>query len=315
MLLGCSAGGDSMALLDLMAHRAGVSAGSLRVAHFDHAQRPESAAEAEFVRRRCERAGVEFRSARWSASTGQDEGSMREARLEWFAREMAATGSRALMLAHQADDRAETFLMRLLRGSGPTGLASIRQVERLRGMLVLRPLLEFRRAELRAYLGALDLDWREDPSNENEHHERVWVRRRLLPLMHERMGADIAPRIVRASRLVEEESRALGAACDMLLGELEEAAPPGGLAALRLDDPLWGGAPAELRAALLRQWLWKVRRGVHPPGYETVREALNFAERGASGTRHRTVELIDLVRESGRLLAFPPAPEVAGAGS
>lgn len=321
LLLGCSAGGDSMALLELAARRARVTGAKLDVAHFDHAQRPESAEEAAFVGRRCKALGIGFLSERWQeagegpAASPADEGSLREARLGWFVRAMETRGSKALLLAHQADDRAETTLMRLLRGSGPTGLASIRPMERLRGMLVLRPLLEFRRDELRHYLQAVGVEWREDPSNEDERFDRVWVRRRLMPLMNGRMGTDVTPRLVRTSQLVDEESRALAAACELVLGRLEEPAPPPALAALRLDDELWGGAPPELRRALLRQWLWKLREGVHPPGFETVREAVNFAQRGAPGLRHRTVERIHLVRESGRLVAYPPEGGSGSAGS
>jgi tRNA(Ile)-lysidine synthase len=316
LLLGCSAGGDSMALLDLTADFAPARAWALHVAHFDHAQRPESAEEARFVQRRCAALGVDFRAGTLPSGRdfppGLDEGSLRNARYEFFHRCLDATGAAALVLAHQADDRAETFLMRLLRGSGPTGLASIRPIEPLDGMTVARPLLGLRRTELRDYLRARSIDWLDDPSNDDERFKRVWVRHGLLPMINERMGMDLVPRLVRTCELSAEESSALSAAAALMLAQMESPADPPALSRLRLDHPLWRDAPPELRRVLLRQWLWKIRRSGHPPGYEAVQEAMKFVERAAPGARLRTVERIHLEKSGPSLLAWPD-PDAGGA--
>lgn len=317
LLLGCSAGGDSMALLELAAERALEKRWTLHVAHYDHAQRPESAEEVRFVAGRCAALTLPLETARLPQGRvfppGLDEGSLREARYEFFQSCMQRLGTGALVLAHQADDRAETLLMRLLRGSGPTGLGSIRALEDIEGMTVVRPLLSMRRADLRAFLTARNLTWLDDPANQDERFKRVWVRHELLPMLSERMGMDMTSRLVRTSELVEEEAGALTEACELMLGQLDAPPPPGAAAALRLDHPLWRDAGAPLRRALLRQWIWNLRRGGHPPGFEAVQEAAKFVERAAPGARLRTVERIHL-EKSGKLLVAYPAQTEPGAG-
>lgn len=309
LLLGCSAGGDSMALLELAAERALEKRWTLHVAHFDHAQRPDSAEEARFVAGRCAALKLPFETARLPQGRvfppGLDEGSLREARYEFFRSCLQRIGAGALVLAHQADDRAETLLMRLLRGSGPTGLGSIRALESIDGMTVVRPLLSLRRADLRVFLTARNLAWLDDPANQDERFKRVWVRHELLPMLGERMGMDMTTRLVRTSELIEEEAGALNEACELMLKQLAAPAPPSSAAALRLDHPLWREAGAPLRRALLRQWIWNLRRGGHPPGFEAVQEAAKFVERAAPGARLRTVERIHLEKSGPLLVAYP----------
>lgn len=311
LAVGCSGGGDSMALLDLAVHRSQRTGCAVHVLHFDHAQRPSSAEEATSVENHCAGRRVAFHSGRMSGAGDRqlDEGSLRDARYDFFRQTMKTLGAKVLLLAHHADDRAETLLMRLMRGSGPTGLTSIRPLEKVGGVTVARPLLDFRRAELRDYLRDRGIEWFEDPSNRDARFKRVWVRNELLPLMNDRMGFDITPRLLRAGSLIEEEAAALRSACELLLDQLAIPPAPPAMAALRLEHPLWTGAAPELRRALLRFWLWKIRRGGHPPGFDAVQEAVNFAERGAG--RLRTVERLHLARQDGNLVAYPDPKSVA----
>ncbi len=327
LLLGCSAGGDSMALLDLVARYAEKNGCEIVVAHFDHAQRPESREEAKFVAARCREIGCRFISERWEGkrntsrsksrsgngrnSGGKGDGAevseaeMREARYAFFKRAMRKSKADYLLLAHQADDRAETFLMRLLSGSGPTGLASIRARETVEGMTVLRPLLGFRREELREHLRSRKLDWREDASNEDERRKRSWVRRAVMPLLDERMGLEVAPRIARASELIEEETAALDSLAAFALARLTSPSPaPPAAGQLFLKREIWRSAPTPLRRRLIRDWLWNLAASPHPPTYAAVEEALKFAERSKVGLELRTVGRIHIVKQAGRLVAF-----------
>lgn len=308
LVLGCSVGGDSMALLDLAAHVRPAMQWRLSVAHLDHAQRPGSEAEVDFISRRCATLEIPLITERLTTGTEMSEAEMRGARYAFYRRAAAHSGAGAVVLAHQADDRAETFLMRLLSGSGPTGLSSIRALDVVDGLCIARPLLGLRRELLREYLRARGLEWFEDPSNENIDFKRAWIRRRVLPLFSERMGDAVVPRIVRASELVEEESSALSEACARLLDEIAAPAVLPAVSQLLLGHALWVGASEALRRRLIREWLWKLRRdhSPHPPGYAAVDEALKFAERGARGSELRTVERIHLVKVEGRLVAYPP---------
>lgn len=313
LIVGCSAGGDSMALLELMAETAEARDWRICVAHYDHALRPESAAEAEFVKERCGALGVSFRAERRDISDDDplrwSESELRNLRFAFFGRAERARQAHAVVLAHHADDRAETFLMRLLSGSGPTGLASIAPVHSVRGLTVVRPLLELRRAELRAFLVARGRDWKEDPSNEDQGYQRVWIRNRLLPQLSERMGADVTARLGRTSQLLMDDSEALTGACKLILERVVSKVDPPAIERFSLKHSLWEDANATLRRRLMREWIWRVTGSPHPPGFEAATEALNFAERGTKGARLRTVGGYLIARESGFLIAHPPEPK------
>ena len=302
-----------MALLDLAARQAAHRDWTLTVAHFDHAQRPDSADEATFVAERCRRLALPMVTERLGGGAPDagplNEETMRGLRYSFFERALERSGAQTLVLAHQADDRAETFLMRLFAGSGPTGLASIRPVDRIAGITVVRPLLSLRRDALRDYLSHQGLDWFDDPANEDPRHARVWIRRTLLPLLSERINADVAPRIARAAELIEEESSALTQACGLLLERVVSPADEPAAEKLCLEDELWQRARTPLRRRLMRQWLWKARSSPHPPGYSAVDEALKFADRAVEGAELRTIERIHLVKREGALVLYPsPVP-------
>lgn len=307
VVLGCSAGGDSMALLDLAARAAESRHWQVAVAHLDHAQRPESAEEAGFVAEQARRRGLHLFTERLEPSDAPlNEDAMRQARHALFGRVARVWHAAAVCLAHQADDRAETLLIRLLAGSGPTGLGSIRPLETLGELTVVRPLLGLRRAELRGYLRARGLKWREDPTNDGAAGKRTWVRNELLPSIRERIGLDPTERIVRAAELIDQEAGALNESARMLLEYVSSAPPPGAAGRLDLDHPVWRDASANLRRQLVRQWLWALRRGPHPPGHAAVQEACDFIERAARGTELRTIDRIHIVRGPTWLVAFAP---------
>jgi tRNA(Ile)-lysidine synthase len=165
-----------MAMLHLAAgwaHRFGVG---LRVATVDHGLRPESAAEARLVADEAQGLGVPHDVLHWrDQPTGNLQDAARRARYrllsEWLA------GSRHLLVAHTADDQAETLLMRLARGSGVDGLSAMRPMTRRDGMVLVRPLLGERRAALRHHAKTLNIPIVDDPSNEDDHYGRVRLRR------------------------------------------------------------------------------------------------------------------------------------------
>ncbi|MBI1783873.1 tRNA lysidine(34) synthetase TilS [Candidatus Sumerlaeota bacterium] len=309
-----------MALLDLVCRIAPEHGWKIVVAHLDHAQRPESAEEAEFVARRCRELGVKLVRGKLSSKKGkrkvegeaegagaggEGEEYLRAERHKFFKKAMTRTKSDVLLLAHQADDRAETFLMRLLAGSGPTGLASIRPVERIEGMKVIRPLLGIRRGDLRDYLRTRGLGWRDDPTNDDERGKRSWVRGKVMPLFNERMGLDVTPRIARAAELIGEEAGALDEAVSLMLASVVRPASSPSAGRFSLRHPYWRMAQKALRRLLLRRWLWNLRGSPHPPGFGAVEEALKFALRSAEGVELRTVGRMHLVKRGGWLTAFP----------
>jgi tRNA(Ile)-lysidine synthase len=176
-----SGGPDSMALL-LLASAA--RPGKIEAASVDHALRPESAAEAELVATTCERLGVPHTTLRivWDVppdSAIQEQArKMRYGALGRWADERALN---AIVTAHHADDQAETLLMRLNRGSGVHGLAGMRPVSIVPDgeVLLLRPLLSWRRSELERICADAAIPTAADPSNEDDRFERVRVRQAI----------------------------------------------------------------------------------------------------------------------------------------
>jgi len=176
-----SGGGDSMALLQLLAD-AGLS---LRVATVDHGLRPEAKDEACFVGGICAKLGVPHEVLRWDDPTGAGnlQSRAREARYSLLAAWAKRHHLSEIMLGHTSDDVAENFLMRLARGSGLDGLAAMELRFTRNDTVFHRPLLETSRGELRAFLIHRGLKWCDDPSNEDPAFDRVKARKILAELV------------------------------------------------------------------------------------------------------------------------------------
>ena len=215
-LVAVSGGADSLALLDLLASLAPEFGLSLAVAHADHGILPQSAEIAERVRRVArERYNLETVVDALALGPGAGETRARIARYRFLRRVQAERGARYVATAHHADDQVETVLLRLLRGSAPTGLAGI-PARGPRGLV--RPVLPFRRAELGAHVAALGIPAFEDPANADLRHTRSWVRRRLLPAIEERLGAEAARALLSVARHAAEEVVAWDAVLEALPG-------------------------------------------------------------------------------------------------
>jgi len=170
--LACSGGADSTLLSLAWKRFARDRPLEARVWVVDHGHRPGTAGEA--ARAAALYRGLGFRAEVLRADplaqgTAATEGALREARYQALFRAARASGIRVLLTAHQADDCAETVLLRILRGTGMRGLAGIparRELLPESGIEVRRPLLGLRRAAIRRALEALDQPWIRDPTNE-----------------------------------------------------------------------------------------------------------------------------------------------------
>jgi tRNA(Ile)-lysidine synthase len=183
--VGVSGGADSVALLVLLRERTDLS---LCAVHLDHETRQGgSAADAEFVEKLAAglNAPVILRRRGEVEATMQGELSnnksarFRAARLELFRQVVTERSLRGVILAHHADDQAETVFQRLLRGAGPTGLRGMSPRAVVGGLEILRPMLGVRRAALRSILVQRQINWREDESNDSLQQQRSRVRKVL----------------------------------------------------------------------------------------------------------------------------------------
>jgi tRNA(Ile)-lysidine synthase len=155
----------------------------------DHGLRPEAGSELDLAERRAARCEVTFtRTSLRVAAGGNLQARARAQRYAALRRAAENAGARFIVTAHHADDRAETVLMRLLRGAAPAGLA----VLPVRSGDLLRPLIHARRSDLRAHLARHDIRWAEDPSNQDHRFLRVRVRNELMPLLETLSPAIVA---------------------------------------------------------------------------------------------------------------------------
>lgn len=195
--LAVSGGGDSMALMDLACGWAkGVS---LHVATVDHGLRAEAAQEAAQVAQAAQQMGLSHDVLTWQGwdGCGNLQDAARQARRRLLADWAKARGIDTILLGHTQDDQAETFLMRLARGSGVDGLSAMAPARDALGITWLRPLIGVSRDSLRAHLRARGCAWVDDPSNDNPAFDRIKARQMLdmlapLGLTPERLVATAA---------------------------------------------------------------------------------------------------------------------------
>ena len=208
VVVALSGGSDSVALFRVLRELS--EAGEIAiagVAHLNHALRASADDDEAFCRALAQTHGVTFVSERADvAGRAREQGvsiedAGRQARYEFFGRVAGEVGADAIATGHTRDDQAETFLLRLIRGAGPRGLAGIHP----RTGRVVRPLLEVGRDELRGYLASMGQAFREDESNQDVSIPRNRVRHELLPLLRDRFSPAITEILAREAAIARHD--------------------------------------------------------------------------------------------------------------
>lgn len=308
-----SGGSDSLAALHLF-HRAAeewAAAGQGRqvlAVTVDHRLRPEAAAEAAHVGRLCARLGIAHEVLVWDhgALSGNVMDLARRARYRLIADWAADRGVADVVLAHTADDQAETFLMGLARQAGLDGLSGMRPEWRQGGIRFHRPFLSETRADLRGFLTGAGQVWLEDPSNENPAYQRVRTRRVLRGLSA--LGINPAGLARVASHLAEAR-----AALQALTAEAAARLVREDAGSLTLDRAGVLALPAEVQRRLATAALLWLNGAEYPPrGPEILRLlAAMAAGRDATlaGCRMRSAgPEVRLMREPKAVAACRAAP-------
>ena len=241
LLVGVSGGPDSVVLLDALV-RLGYRP---HVGHLNHQLRgAASDADAEFVRQLAAQHSVPVTIA--AAHVAPAEDACRQARHAFFEQVAGSTGIHTLVLAHTADDQVETFLLRLLRGAGPTGLTGIRPDRLLGALRVIRPLLNVSRAEVLEYLQAHGLECRQDASNSDRRFARNRIRHELLPLLEQQYNPQIREVLRRTAEILRDEDQVFS----------EQVAKYQHTATVSVSELLQ--LPVALQRRALRAWLGTV---------------------------------------------------------
>lgn len=317
-LVAVSGGADSVALLHLL-HGVAESRGlELRVAHLDHALRPDSPEDAAHVRALCAGLGVPLNVARTDvaalarAGKGGVEEAAREARRSFLRETAQAQGCAWIALAHQRDDQAETFLLRLLRGAGTTGLAGMRAIE----PPFVRPLLPFSRGELVEWLAGAGIAWREDASNQDRAFARNRVRHELLPLL-ESYNPAIRVRLNELCRQLGEDEDDWSARAAAELARTAELTA----GECRLPCAVLAAASPAMAGRLVRAALKHARGNLRRLDADHIRAVVDLASRPhPQGELHLPGAWVGRRYDSLWLRQLPPGPvpqvsfEIAGPG-
>ena len=208
MVVAVSGGADSVCLLHLLRKWGAARAVSLHVAHLNHSFRPEADQEARFVENLSSGWEIPFTSLKLPVpqlckekGLSKQEGA-RAIRYQFLKEVAQSVGARWMALGHTADDQAETFLMRTLRGAGAQGLSAIPP---MREGCIIRPLLKITRQEILSELSREDIPFMEDPSNLQPVYLRNRIRHELLPML-ERYNPQIKEALCRETALLQDEN-------------------------------------------------------------------------------------------------------------
>lgn len=297
VLLGLSGGRDSVALLLVLL------AGGARVhaCHIHHGIRGAAAdADAAFCRELCAAHEVPYAEYAVDVPTlaqacGESlETVARRERRRLLAEQARRTGCGAVALAHHADDQAETVLFHLARGAA--GLRGMQPVSHEGGCTWLRPLLEYRRAEITAWLEQLGQPWREDATNAVPDVTRNALRLEVLPALERAMGRDVVPILTRSARLQSESAEALRTALECL-----PLTDPQG----RLYLPFLEGKPLAFCKAVVHAYLQQV--GVPDLSEKMVLEVCAMLRSGAERSMYNLPGSLR-ARRCHRRLCVEPQP-------
>ncbi len=282
-----SGGGDSIALMRLLAdHAKARKLPAPAVLTVDHGLRKDSARDARQVAAWAKQVGLKAHILRWRGAKVKSgiEAAAREARYRlmgaWLVKHKIAT----LFVGHTQDDQAETFLLRLARGSGLDGLAAMRAVAPwpiggFESLRVHRPLLSLRRDDLRAWLTSLGQDWLDDPMNDDAAFDRVKIRKAQAALAE----AGLTPARIAAAAAHLARARA---ALEVMTGAvLARAARPVKEGVL-LDVRALAAAPREVGLRALAAVLMGVSGRGYRPRFEALERLFDGLATGRPAMLH-----------------------------
>lgn len=291
LVVATSGGGDSVALLRGLHALQEALALHLVVAHLDHRLRPDSGEDATFVgqlaldlRLLCLREQRDV-AALAEAEKLNIEEAARRTRYTFLEEVANAIRADAVVLAHTADDQAETVLMHLLRGTGLDGLKGMTTLARspVPGATVplFRPLLQVGRETLREWLHEQGAAWREDATNEDVTRFRNQVRHQILPFLETATRPGLRERLARAANVLAADHAWIEAATDAAWAEVADA----GASGVRLQRAAFLAQPEPLQRRLLRRAFFHLRPTARDLSFEQVNDALDIARRGDNGMR------------------------------
>ena len=310
--VGVSGGSDSMALTLLTAQWAAKRGIAFTALSVDHGLRPGARAEARKVGAWLNARGIAHQILTWRGAkpTANVQAVARDARYRLLGAWCCRHGVSQLLLAHHLADQAETFLLRLVRGSGVDGLAAMAAVAERDGLVLMRPLLGVEKSRLSATCDKFNQPWIDDPSNQSERFARVRMRRLMAAFEDEGLSptrlAATAARMAQAVTALEDASLECVARAVTF--------HPQGYAEIDAGQIVTAAREIGLRA--LSHVLKTVGGGQYRPRYDRLNDVFDALAQGTL-QRGRTLagchltaekDVVRVVRENRHVADMPLAP-------
>jgi tRNA(Ile)-lysidine synthase len=290
VLAGVSGGADSVCLLLALRELAQ----NVAVAHLNHGLRGAAADEDEaFTKSLSERLDIQFFAKRVSIS-GSIEAAGRQARKEFFTELACQHGFTKIALAHTRDDRMETFLMNLLRGSGSEGLVSMAPVSGN----TIRPLIETSRAEIEIYLKERNQNWCTDSSNLDLSFARNRLRHVVIPTLASEFNPRLIDTVARTVEILEGEDAWIRSMTDQWLSENGTKEEDDFVIRIRALE----SAPVGLVRRVLRGALRQAGSELRDVSFDQIETIRSLLEPGKSGKVVQIPGGLVVAREFGRLI-------------
>ncbi len=278
VLVACSGGPDSMALLHLCLELGADEGFATAAAHFNHGLRPRAAADERFVQSAALALGLPYFAGRGDVradsrvrKTGLEEAA-RLARYRFLEAAAREAGASRIATGHTMNDQAETILLRLLRGTGPMGLSGI---PARRGVAIIRPMLALERRDVLSYLADRGLAFRSDETNRDPAIPRNRIRRELIPFLEKRFAPAAVRSLARLAAISADEDAWLESAAAARLKRLLGGAPT----APTLDAAALRRLPPALARRVVRAYLLLVKGDLRDVSFDDV-EAIRALSAG-----------------------------------
>jgi tRNA(Ile)-lysidine synthase len=277
ILVACSGGADSMALLSLFLELKKELHLELIVAHFNHQLRANASEDEQFVRETADRSDLALisrsRDVRaYARRRGLNlEEAARKLRYDFLKSAAAETGAAKIATGHTLTDQAETLLMRLFRGSGLQGLAGIAPCV---DGVIIRPLIEIERPEIDAYLRKNRLTFCVDESNFDRRFLRNRIRLDLLPLLQKKFDPGIVPHLGRLAEIAREEDGIM----EVIAQDLGQTAILRKAGLPYLDARSLSNLPRALARRLVRRFILELKGDLRSISFADVEALLGLGE-------------------------------------
>lgn len=262
VLVAFSGGPDSTAMLHALRARASELDITLHAAHYNHCLRGEASdLDAKFAQAFATSLDIHTHIGRADHFAGRprvSEETAREARYEFLRTVAKEIGADCIAVGHTADDRAESVLLNVIRGTGVAGLGSIRPVQGD----IIRPLIDATRQDIESYIATHGLPFRVDESNADTSYARNWIRLELLPMLESRFNPNVKAALARLADVAADESD--------LMEQLAGSARNHAQYADKLDAQLLLLLPRATLRELLRAEIKRVKTDLTDITYEQI---------------------------------------------